>query len=312
MANKGLKRRIHFYSTEVWEVATKGKDQLVAPSKLMKHLDAVVSKKDWQRLLGDQTRSQGILCHVLGDKSLQGQFWLDRHDDFPLLGEGQLSATLDTNGRPLRYPSHFVWWDLSKFPEISGVPRNPAGLLAMERSQQGPRSTALEGFLNEKASGRFRVKIDPLVSDQALKRLQATNLIKKVRVKTEDQNAVRAVGQDGKLAGLFVLGGLAGVQEFEWSVKATGANRIHVLKQFIPLLKQSKDTLDSQIDIWITFEDGLELPLEEAAIQHLSKIVRRAAPNAHSVDSGAMWDEIRNAFAIKRSELEGFFGRRLS
>ncbi len=89
MATKGLKRRIHFYSTEVWEVGSKGKDQLVAPSKLMEHLDAVVSRADWQRKLEDESRSQGILCHRLKDKSLQGQFWLDKHDDFPLVGDGQ-------------------------------------------------------------------------------------------------------------------------------------------------------------------------------------------------------------------------------
>lgn len=310
MAKKGLKRRIHFYSTEVWEVGGKGKDQLVAPGKLLDHLDAVVSKADWQRELEEGSRSQGILCHRLRDKSLQGQFWLDKHDDFPLVGDGQSSAPLETDGHPLRYPSHFVWWDLSKFPEISGAPKNPAGLLVMERSQQGPRSTALEVFLNEKASGRFRVKIDPLVSAEALERLQGSALIKKVRVRTEDPDAVRALEQDGKLAGMYVLGGLKGIEEFEWSVKASGAHRLHLLERFIPLLKRSQEEA-LPINVWITFEDDLELPLEDAAVQHVSKTIPRSAPNARCVDSAAMLAEIRNAFEAKRKGLGVFFGRHL-
>ena len=312
MPKAGLKRRIHFYSTEVTEIHTIGEDHIIAPTRLLRHLEAVVSKKDWERELENESRSQGILCRVLRDGSLQGQFWLDKHDDFPLVGDGQSSAPLETNGHPLRYPTHFTWWDLSKYPEISGAPKNPSGLLVMERSQRGPRSTALEDFLNAKGAGRFRVQIDPLMSAQALERLQSSKFIRKVRVKTEDPDAVRAMEQDGKLAGLFVLGGVKGVEEFEWSVKATGANRLQVLKQFIPLLNRTRDIIEFPLDVRITFEDGLELPLEEAAIQHITKVIPRSTPTAHSVDPGAMWDEIRNAFESKRTELERFFGRRLT
>ena len=308
----GLKRRIQFYSTEVWELAPRKEDKRVAPSRLLRHLDAVVSKKNWERVLDDPSRSQGILCQVLKDNSLQGQFWLDKHDDFPLVGDGQSSTPLDTHGRPLRYPSHFVWWDLSGFPEISGVPRNPSGLLVMERSQQGPRHTALEQFLNVKGAGQFRVEIIPLVSSQALERLQNTKLIKKVKARVEDANAVRALEQNGTLSGLYVTAGLDGIQEFEWSVKAEGRSRLHVLTPFVSLLKRLMGQSGAPIKFWVTFEDDQELPLDEAAIQHVCKPVRRSAPNAHSVDSGAMWEEIRNAFRLKKDELQAFFGRRLN
>lgn len=308
----GIRRKVQFFSTEVWEVSPKREDRRVAPSRLMRHLDAVVSKKDWQRVLDDPTRSQGILCQVLKDRSLQGQFWLDKHDDFPLIGEGQQSTPLDTHGRPLRFPSHFVWWDLSAFPEISGVPRNPSGLLVMERSQQGPRHSALEQFLNVKGAGKFRVEIVPLISSEALERLQGTRFIKRVRARVEDQNAVRAIEKDGELAGLYVTAGLGGIQEFEWSVKASGRNRLHILKPFMSLIRRTMGQAGAPVNLWIKFDDDRELPLEDAAIQHACQPIRRSAPNARSVDSGAMWEEIRNAFRIKKSELERFFGRHLT
>lgn len=311
MSSKGLRRRIHFYSTQVWELHPDKDDQMVPPSRLLKHLDAVVSKKDWQRTLSDETRSQGILCRMLRDQSLQGQFWIDKHDDFPLMGDGQASMPLETHGHPLRFPSHFCWWDLSKFPEVSGAPKNAEGLLVVEQSQQGPKRSALEEFLNSKSAGKFRVVIDPIVSSQALERLQNTKLIKRVRVRTEDADAIRAMEHDGKMAGLFVLGGLSGIQELEWSVKANGSNRLHVLRNLVSLLKRGKEQPTSPVNIWIGFED-MEMPLEEAAIQHVSKSIRRSSPNSKSVDSNAMWEEIRNAFEAKRPELGRFFGRDLT
>ena len=111
---------------------------------------------------------------------------------------------------PFGYPSHFIWWDLIKFAELSGASTSPAGLLVMEWSHEGPRSKALEDFLNVKASGKFIVKIEPIMSAQALERLRNSTLIRNVRVKTENPDVVRALEHDGKLAGMFVLGGVRG------------------------------------------------------------------------------------------------------
>jgi len=181
----------------------------------------------------------------------------------------------------------------------------------MERSQQGPRNNALEQFLNVKGAGQFRVEIIPLVSSQALERLQSTKLIKRIKARVEDANAVRALEQNGTLSGLYVTAGLDGIQEFEWSVKADGRNRLHVLTPFVSLLRRVMGQSGAPVKIWIKFEDDQELPLEEAAIQQVCKKIRRSAPNAHSVDSGAMWEEIRSAFRAKKDELQAFFGRHL-
>lgn len=303
----GIQRRIHFYATTVYDPA----GMVLPPNQVMDEVARLVSNGDWEREISDE-KSQGLLCRRRDGNFLEGAFWFDKHDHFPDVGDGPASEPLDTQGKPLRYPTHFVWWDLTGYREMRGVPRKLAGgLLAMEFNIDAPRVGGFSQFIYEKSGQALRVDIVPVVEPGALDRLKQTRVIKSFRVKVKDPNLSQQAGLAGSLGGLFILPEVHGFESLEWEIRPKPRSHMQILRKADSKLR-SFAAAGASFDVRIRFDDGVELPLEEAPVLHLAKDIPRGNDgHARSVNPDAMLQEIHNAYQAKLDALRGFFGRHI-
>jgi hypothetical protein len=100
---------------------------------------------------------------------------------------------------------------------------------------------------------------------------------------------------------------LHGIREFKYEVKPTRGGLFGISSRFKSHL--SNFSGNANVEIRVVFEDGVELPLDQADMIVRTANVHRAAPNAKSVDPTSMLSEIRQAFHEKAPLLSQFFHR---
>jgi hypothetical protein len=296
-----LERQIQFFATETLDLHNNS--NVVTPSTVHKLLSSLVASNNWNQPI-TPALSSGLVSAIKGGH-LEGAFFYDKSDNFPTIGRGLRHNLLQlAAGETLREIAHFIWFDLTKFAPLRGINAPTQGLLVIEYSHFGPKAGKLNKFIMDKSSQRYQTEVTALNEPGALARVMQSTHIKSIKVKEYDPTITP--GACG-LHGLLLPADLHGIREFKYEVKPTRGGLFGISSRFKSHL--SNFSGNANVEIRVVFEDGVELPLDQADMIVRTANVHRAAPNAKSVDPTSMLSEIRQAFHEKAPLLSQFFHR---
>jgi hypothetical protein len=296
-----LERQIQFFATETFDL--QNNNNVVSPNAVHRLLSSLIASNNWSKPI-TPALSSGLISAVKRGH-LEGAFFYDKSDNFPTIGRGLNNNLLQlAAGETLREIAHFVWYDLTRYPPHNGINAPIQGLLVIEYSHQGPKAGKLNDFIMAKSGQRYQTEVTALNEPGALARVMQSTHIKSIKVKEYDPTITP--GACG-LHGLLLPADLHGIREFKYEVKPQRSGLFAISSRFKQHLGGFSG--NANIEIRIVFEDGIELPLDQADMIVRTANVQRAAPNAKSVDPTSMLSEIRQAFHEKAPLLSQFFHR---
>jgi hypothetical protein len=285
-----LKRTVQFFATRLTEL--EGDDLITSPDQewIWKDLAARPyrgeEKKGRCRPLGSDFE-QAIRIQKTAEGVYRGRIHRDNLIERPLLGKEEIEKALVLpDGENPRHPTHFIWWNLERFPEKRGGPSSKQGLLAAEFSPAGPRANSLRDYVYDRFDGRRQLEILPLVDKEiwntlAEGKLNIRNLEMKVLYDRKDFS--QGIG------GLNVPRAISGTKEVTVTFKPQRKHGLRFLPRGINWAKEALAD-GSVLGLTIELESGERINLEDAYVKEKVTVVKMRTGN--SVDPGAMYGEI--------------------